>query len=215
MLYNLISSTTSDLYFQINAQAFSVTESTTSTQVPSLSCSFSGSTSIVFSLSSYNLAVVPSFVSIDSATGVLTTVAPSVPSSTTYSFYITATISGVSSPVQKVINLTVNKCTVGNCQICTITNSSICATCSPGYSLSLGSWNLSNPPSAQQNTPSAQQNTPSAQQEISISEIAKSLSTVNQVIIEVFILISVSSRLINVSTMESLWSIINQMQIFK
>ena len=137
--YHLISSTTSDAYIQTDTQTFSVSESTTSTQVPNLSCSLSGATSIVYSLSSYNGAIVPSFVSIDSTTGVLTIAAPSVSSSTTYSFYIISTISGVSSPVQKVINLTVNKCTAGNCQICTITDSSICATCNSGYSLSLGS----------------------------------------------------------------------------
>ena len=101
--YNFVSSTTLDAYLQINTQAFSVSESTTSTQVPNLSCSYSGSTSIVFSLSSYNGANVPSFVSIDSATGVLTIVAPSVSSSTAYSFYITSTISGMSGPVQKIL----------------------------------------------------------------------------------------------------------------
>ena len=199
LIYNLVSSTTFDAYFQINTQAFSVSESTTSTQAPNLSCSFSGSTSIVFSLSSYNGAIVPSFVSIDSVTGVLTIVAPSVSSSTTYSFYITSTISGVSSPVQKIINLTVNKCTVGNCQICTITDSSICATCNPGYSLSLGGWNLPNIQPTHQVT--------------SISETAKLLSTANQIIIGAIILISIGSSLTNVSSTASLWSIINQMQI--
>ena len=203
--YSLVSSTTFDVYFQINTQAFSVSESTTSTQVPNLSCSFSGSTSIVISLSSYNGAIVPPFVSIDSATGFLTIVAPSVSSSTTYSFYITTTISGVSSPVQNIINLTVKKCTVGNCQICTINDSSICETCNPGYSLSLGSWNLPNIQPIQPAQPT--------QQETSISETAKLLSTANQIIIGVIILISVGSSLTNLSSMASLWSIINQMQI--
>ena len=201
MLYHLISSTTSDAYIQTDAQAFSVSESTTSTQVPNLSCSLSGATSIVYSLSSYNGAIVPSFVSIDSTTGVLTIAAPSVSSSTTYSFYIISTISGVSSPVQKVINLTVNKCTAGNCQICTITDSSICATCNSGYSLSLGSCNLSKTQSSQQN-------------ETSKSETAKILSTTNQVVVGVVVLISVGSSLANLSSMASLWSVINQVQIF-
>ena len=209
-MYTLVSSTTFDAYFQINTQAFSVSESTTSTQAPNLSCSFSGSTSIVFSLGSYNGAIVPSFMSIDSATGVLTIVAPSVSSSTTYSFYILSTISGVSSPVQKIINLTVNKCTVGNCQICTVTDSSICATCNSGYSLSLGSWNLI----IIQPTQPIQPNQP-IQQVTSISETAKLLSTANQIIIGVIVLISAGSSLTNLSSMASLWSIINQVQIFK
>ena len=206
-MYTLVSSTTFDAYFQINTQAFSVSESTTSTQAPNLSCSFSGSTSIVFSLSSYNGAIVPSFVSIDSATGVLTIVAPSVSSSTTYSFNILSTITGVSSPVQKIINLTVNKCTVGNCQICTVTDSSICAACNSGYSLSLGSWNLIIIQPIQPTQP--------IQQVTSISETAKLLSTANQIIIGVIVLISAGSSLTNLSSMASLWSIINQVQIFK
>ena len=199
------SSTTFDAYFQINTQAFSVIESTTSTQAPNLSCSYSGSTSIVFSLSSYNGAIVPSFVSINSTTGVLNIVAPSVSSSTTYSFFILSTISGLSSPAQKIINLTVKKCTVGNCQICTITDSSICATCNTGYSLSLGSWNLINIPPTQPIQP--------IQQETSVSETAKLLSTANQVFVGAITLISVGTSLTNLSSMASLWSVINQIQI--
>ena len=204
--YNFVSSTTLDAYLQIKAETFSVSESTTSTQVPNLSCSFSGSTSIVFSLNSYSGGIVPSFVSIDSATGVLTIVAPSVSSSTDFSFYITSTISGMSGPVQKIINLTVNKCTVGNCQICTIIDSSICATCNPGYILNLGNWNLLT-------TQSAQNNTQSAQQEIKMSETAKLLRTINQVVMVAVVLISVGFSLTNLSSMTILWSVINQMQI--
>ena len=175
--YNLVSSITSDAYLQTDTQTFSVSESTTSTQTPNLPCSFSGSTSITYSLSSYNGALVPSFVSIDSSTGVLSIVAPSVSSSTTYSFYIDSTISGISGTVQKIISLTVKKCTVSNCQICTATDSSVCATCSSGYSLSSGSWNLSN--------------TQSTQQETSNSETAKSLSTSNQVVVGATAFVSV------------------------
>ena len=215
MLYNFISSTTSDAYLQIATQAFSVSESTTSTQTPSLSCSFSVSTSITHSLSSYNGATITPFVSIDSATGVLTIAATSVSSSTINSFYITSTISGESSPAQKIINLTVKKCTAGSCQICTITDSSICATCNSGYSLSLGSWNLSETQSSQQNTKSSQQNTTPVQHETSSSETAKLLSTTNQVVIGAVILISVGPSLANISSMVNLWSVINQMQIFK
>ena len=185
--YSLISFITSDVYTQIAAQAISVSESTTSTQTPNLSCSFSGSTSISYSLSSYNGALTPTFVSINSATGVLTIAAPSVSSSTNYSFYITSMISGMSSPVQKVINLTIKKCTVSNCKICSIFDSSFCATCNPGFSLSFGSCNL--------------------------SETANLLSTTNQVVVGAVILISVGPSLANLSSMASLWSVINQMQI--
>ena len=184
---------------QTDTQAFSVSESTTSTQTPNLSCSLSVSTSITFSLSSYNSAIIPSFMTIDSATGVLTIAAPSVSSSATYSFYITSTISGMSSPVQKVINLTIKKCTVNNCQICTITDSSVCATCNQEFSLSFGSCNSSETKIS----------------ESSKSETSKLLSTTNQIVIGAVIVISVGLSLTNLSSMASLWSVINQMQIFK
>ena len=201
MLYNLVSSITSDAYLQTDTQTFSVSESTTTTQTPNLSCSFSGSTSITYSLSSYNGALVPSFVSINTSTGVLSIVAPSVSSTTTYGFYIDSTISGISGTVQKIISLTVKKCTASNCQICTATDSSVCATCSSGYSLSSGSWNLSN--------------TQSTQQETSKSETAKSLSTSNQVVVGATAFVSVGTSFANLSSMASLWSAMNQMQLFK
>ena len=208
LLYNLVSSITSDAYLQTNTQAFSVIESTNNTQTPNLSCSFSGSTPITFSLSSYNGGAIPSFASINSTTGVLTIAAPSVSSSTTYSFYIDSTVSGMSSPVQKIINLTVQKCTVGNCQKCIVTDSSVCAIWNSGFNLSSGSWYMPV-------TQSSQQNTQSAQQETAKSKIAKLLSTINQVVIGAIILISVGPSLANLSSMSSLWSIINQMQVFK
>ena len=57
--------------------------------------------------------------------------------------------------------------------------------------------------------------TQTAQQETSKSETAQLLSTTNQVVIGAVIVISVGSSLTNLSSMASLWSIINQMQIFK
>ena len=140
--YSLSSSTTSDAYIKIVTQTLSVSESTNSTQTPNISCSYSGSTSIAYSLSSYNGATIPSFVSIDSATGVLTVSASSVSSSTNNSFYIDSTISGLSGPVRSIVNLAVKKCTASNCKICTVTDSSVCATCNAGFKLSLDGKNL-------------------------------------------------------------------------
>ena len=188
--YNLVSSTTSDTYLQTDTQALSVSESTTSTQTPNLSCSFSGSTSIIYSLSSYNGAKIPSFVSINSATGVLTIAAPSISIPTTYSFYIVSTIQGVTDPFQKIINLTINKCTASNCRICSAANSAVCSSCNSGYSLNSGSCTLN------------------------VSETAEALSTSSQAVIGAVALFSIGSSLTNLSSMASLWSIINQMQIF-
>ena len=150
---------------------------------------FSGSTSIEYSLSSYSGANFPSFVSIDSVTGILSIIAPSVSSTTTYSFYIISKISGIAETVKKVITLTVHKCTAKNCQTCSVTDSTVCASCSLGYSLDSGSCSLSR------------------------SEVAKALSINNQVMIGTIVLISIGSGLTSISTMAGLWSVINQMQI--
>ena len=199
MLYNLISSITSDAYLQIVTQTLFVTESTTSTQTPNLSCSFSGSTSITFSLSSYNGAIIPSFISINSTTGVLTIAAPSVSSSTTYSFFIDSTVSGISGPVQKIINLTVNKsvisnsqiCAASNCQKCSATNSAVCSSCNSGYSLSSGSCKLI------------------------VTEVPK--AEVEQLSVQIItgatLILVFASSLLNSSSMASLWAMINQTQI--
>ena len=201
--YSLISSTTSDAYIQIATQILSVPESSTSTQTPNLSCSFSGSTSITYSLSSYNGAIIPSFVTINSTTGVLTIAAPSISSSTPYNFYIDSTVSGISGPVRKIIDLIINKstnsndqkCTTNNCQKCLATDSTVCTNCNSGYSLISGSCivNVS---------------------EAETSETAKSLSTSSQAVIGAVALLSIGSSLTNLSSMASLWSVINQMQIF-
>ena len=208
--YSLVSSTPSDTYLQIATQALSVSESTISMQTTNLSCSYSGSTSITFNLSSYNGAIIPPFVSIDSTTGVLTIAAPSVSSSTTYSFYITSTISGLSGPVQKMINLTVNKCIVENCQVCSVSDSTVCTNCNSGYNLNSTSCSISGTGTAN----SEPKTSGTAKTEAEASGTAEALSTSSQAAIGAIALFSIGSSLTNLSSMASLWSIINQMQIF-
>ena len=113
--YNFVSSSTSDIYFQVKTQTFSVCELSTSTQAPNLPCSFTGSTSITYSLSSYKGSTVPSFVSINSLTGVLTITAPCVSGSPDYTFNILSAVSGVTDPVPTIIKLSVKQCSSGIC----------------------------------------------------------------------------------------------------
>ena len=51
VIYNLLSSTTSDVYSQIQSQSISVVEHNTLTITPDLSCSFSGNTVITYTIS--------------------------------------------------------------------------------------------------------------------------------------------------------------------
>ena len=160
--YYSISNTISDVYFQVNTQTFSVCESTSSTQTPNLPCSFTGSTSITYSLSSYKGSIVPSFVSINSTTGILTITAPCVTSSTDYTFSILSAVLGFTDPAQTIIKLSVKNCTAGSC---------------------------------------------------SSSEVANLLSAIIQGAIIATTLLSFVLSLANLSSLASLWSAINQMQI--
>ena len=90
-----------------NSQSLSVVEKTNIQVLPDLSCSLSSSTSIVFSLGSYNNVNTPSWIAIDANTGFLTINSPEVDQDTNYSFYENAVITGVSQQLQKLIKLTV------------------------------------------------------------------------------------------------------------
>lgn len=60
-------------------------------------------------MSNYGSSTVPSWVTIDSSTGVLTATKPKVSVDTEFSFNVDSTISGFSSPVQKLVKLTIKK----------------------------------------------------------------------------------------------------------
>ena len=70
--YTFIRIYATDVYYLTDSQSLSVIEKTNSQILPDLSCSLSISTSIVFSLGSYNNVNVPSWITIDSNTGILT-----------------------------------------------------------------------------------------------------------------------------------------------
>ena len=97
----------------------------------------------------------------------------------------------MTDPVQKVINLTIKKCTASNCQKCSATDSSVCEICNSGYNLNFGSCILivSEAPKA----------------EVEQSSV--------QIITGATLVAGLASSLLNVSSMASLWSMVNQTQI--
>ena len=101
---------------------------------------FSGSTSIAYSTSNYCSSVVPSWVSIDSSTGVLTIAAPSVDADTEFDFYVSSSISGLSSSVMKLIKLTIANCQVQNWQKCSSSSYSTWTSWNLDYVLKSGAW---------------------------------------------------------------------------
>ena len=143
-----------------DSQYLSVVEKTSTQVLPNLSCSLSSSTSIVFSLGSYNNVNVPSWIAIDANTGFLTINSPEVDQDTNNSFYVNAVITGVSQQIQKLIRLTVTNWTT---------------------------WG---------------------------SQTAKVLSISVMSIVAIVIITSTISSMLNSLSSSSIWSLINQVQLF-
>ena len=194
-----------DYYLQTINQNYSLLESTLKTLKPNLTCSFSGSTSITYSIINY-INPAPSWITIDSTSGLLNIASPSVDSDTTYSFYISSLVSGVVSPVRIIMSVTVLNWAV---DFCTNWSSSatICSICNTGYNLSIAGTC-----SIQSNSTSASTNSNSGSAQVS----SRSANTHAIIILST---ISLSAIIVSISgfastnSLSSLWSIFNQIQI--
>ena len=90
-------------------------ENSTTQILPDLPCTISGSTSISFSTANYMTSTVPSWVAVDSVSGILSINAPEVSLDTEYDFYINSVVSGGAlNPIQKLIELTITNCAANN-----------------------------------------------------------------------------------------------------
>jgi hypothetical protein len=89
------------VYFS-SAQTMTVTEKEDFAISPQVTCSTTG-VAVNYALSPYNSEPVPSWVTIDSSTGVLTGTAPEVDSSTSYSMYIDSTSSEFTGASKKIL----------------------------------------------------------------------------------------------------------------
>ena len=131
----------------------------------------------------------PSWIKIDPSSGILNVTAPEVTSDTIYDFYITSTMSEVSSSIQKHIKLIILNCVPSNCQNCIATNNTIWEVCNSGYYLVSGECQA-------------------------ISQTAKALSiTVSSLVIVTSGVVVITS-LINTASIANLWMTINQLQLF-
>ena len=138
-------------------------------------------------------STVPSWVVIDSVSGVLSINAPEVSLDTEYDFYINSAVSGVSSPVQKLIKLIITNCAAKNWKKCISTNSLACDACVSGYVLTSGVWDIS---------------------KTTTSETTKALSkTITSVVIAITGIVVLASTM-NTASITNLWMTINQLQLF-
>ena len=184
----------SDVYFQVSSETFTITENNVINFIPEVCCSAAGTTTISFSISQYNSETPPTFVRIDASYGVLSGTSPSVASTKTFSFYLDSNIASANGPVQKMVSIIVNKWTVTNWQRWTPTSGSTWAIWNTGYSLISGTWQII--------------------QEAKTSQTAESLKTISQSILGATAVIVLITSVLNASSFASMWSLINQMQIY-
>ena len=162
-------------------------EDTSLKVTPDLTCSYSGSTTITYSITNY-LTQAPSWVSINSISGQLSISAPSVTADTTYSFYINSAVSG--SSTQKLISVTVLNWAVKSCSACS-SSPSICSTCNYNYNLTTSGTCLIN----------------------TASETAKAQATTSQATTGAVSWVTSFSGLSNISSLGNLWAMLGQIQL--
>lgn len=93
-----------------------------------LTCS-TGSSTITYTLANYKTQSVPSWVSIDSATGVMNVTAPKVLQDVEYIFKIVSVVNSSTIEYSELMHLTiVSTCSVQYCDICVSGDPSTCNT---------------------------------------------------------------------------------------
>ena len=199
---------TSDVYFQVQSQSYlAIVENTYIEYSPDLPCySSSGSTSITFSLAGYNGGSVPTWLVINAASGTLKVTAPSVTAATDYTVYINSQLSGVTDPVQKHINIQINKWTANNWAKWTATSTTTCAVWNSNFELIKGIW---------QSQSNQSNNSLNDSKESSIaSSTINSINIVTKSSVSTTVGAVVISSIIGISSLASIWIMINQLQIF-
>ena len=196
-----------------STQTYTFTNGTTSQVVPDLPCSLAGTTSISYSITDYNGVAHPSWVTINSSTGQLTIIAPGTITTSSYSFYVSSAITGVTNSVNKIITINLINWSVSNCQYWVSTSGTVWATWNSGYSLSSGAWTLI--PTTTQSTTTTQ---PKSTAAINLVPELKTTAEVGQTTTTTWMAVSAgsvaASNAASSSSVSSIWSMINQIQIF-
>ena len=183
---------TSDILYQLSTQSYlTLVEKSYYEFSSDLTWSSSGTTSITYSVGSYNGTTIPSWIVFNTTTGILKITAPSVNSSSSHSFYINSLVSGSSTQLQKLINIQVNKWSAQYCHTWSSSSSSICVSCNEGYTLTLGACSHK----AYDPTPSA----------------ASAATTVAATVAATVSVVAVSQTL-NASSFCTIWSMMNMIQ---
>ena len=178
------------IYFQTDLQSFSISENSEAELNPDLPC-FSSSHTIAYSIGSYSGGSIPSFVTVNSSSGVMKVSSPNITDTTTYSFSINSNITGISNLVQKPISLIVNKWTVNQCKQWKSTDITYWDVWKSDYISDSGVWYYNKP-----------------------SSTAQGISIATQVILGTAAILTFASGFINASSISGFWSMVNQLQLF-
>ena len=173
--------------------------------IPDLTCSTTGTTAITYSLSAHPPNAIPSWVSLNSNSGLLSITAPGVISDTTYSFYVDSTYSLADSSAQKLIEVTVLKWVPSNCQMWSSTSGLVCLSCDSGFVLNGTNCSLVAPPA-----PDPQNNASAG----NASDLSQKSELTAQIITGLVACVSVIESLASGSSLSSAWSMVNQVQLF-
>ena len=167
---------------------------------PELPWSIFGSTGINFIIANYMGITAPTWISVNLDSGMLKFTAPQVSSDSDFEFYIDSIISGQSNPIHKLIKITVANCAVLNCLKCSGTSGLIWLDWNSGFTLSNNIWVIKANPTITKSNDSA-------------SDTSQVLRTTCQATLITAAGIIAIFSLFNSSSISSLWSMINQVQL--
>ena len=113
--YQLVAGSSWSYYLQVSTESYlTLTENSVFEFTPSITCSFDSFTTITYSIQDYNSVPAPSWAAINFGTAKITLTTPTVTSATDWSFYVVSSVTGLSTPVLKIINVRVNKWSAPN-----------------------------------------------------------------------------------------------------
>ena len=189
---------------------------------PDLTWSSSGTTSIAYSKGNWVGSTAPTWAIFNSATAQLHLFPPDVSVDTDFWFIIQSTISGVTSSIQKTIKVTVKNWIALNWDKCLNTSNSVWSQWATGYSSISGIWTIasssttsnssSNSSSSSNSGSNGNNSNQSKTQET--AETSQALTTTTQSIAGATVVVVIFASIMNTSSIASLWSMINQSQMF-
>ena len=188
-------------------QNFTLIGGDTLNVVPELTCSTNSSTTISYIKADCVGSTAPTWTTVASSTGLLSVIAPIVTVDTEFWLFINSFVNGATT-IQKMIKINVIHWAPSNCQKWLDTGGTVWSIWNPGYNLNSGSWiGTSSSGSNSSNASSSENNSLT-------KETAQILSTSTQSVIGATVVVVTFSSMMNTSSMASLWSMINQVQMF-